>query len=164
DLTGSTNPATITMNGNKSVIANFTFMNVPPFTPEKPNGETKGKVKKTYTYTAVTTDAENDSLWYQFDWGDDTMSPWVGPYDSGVIANASHTWTKKGSYSIKVKAKDTYGAESNWSSALSVTMPLTSSYHFNNLIVLIQLVIRFLKGEYPRMTLVQVLRMEGWFK
>jgi hypothetical protein len=88
----------------------------------------------------------------------------VGPYDSGATASASHTWTKKGSYGIKVKAKDSYGLESNWSQALSVTMPLSASYHFNQLVTLIQLVIRFLKGEYPGMTLRQVLRMEGWLK
>ena len=33
DLTGSTSPASITMNGNKSVIANFTQINNPPNTP-----------------------------------------------------------------------------------------------------------------------------------
>jgi len=164
NLSGNTNPTTITMNGNKSVIANFTLLNHAPLTPEKPSGETKGKVGKTYTYTAVTTDGDNDQLWYQFDWGDGSTSTWVGPYDSGATASASHTWTKKGSYGIKVKAKDSYGLESNWSQALSVTMPLSASYQFNHLVTLIQLVIRFLKGEYPGMTLLQVLRMEGWLK
>jgi hypothetical protein len=164
DLSGNTNPTTITMNGNKSVIANFTLLNHAPLTPEKPSGETNGKVGTTYTYTAVTTDPDNDQLWYQFDWGDGTTSTWVGPFDSGVTGSASHAWTKKGSYGIKVKAKDSYGLESNWSQALSVTMPLSALYQFSHHLTLIQLVIRFLKGEYPEMTILQVLRMEGWLK
>jgi hypothetical protein len=164
DLSGNTNPTTITMNGNKSVIANFTFMNHHPRTPNAPSGETKGKKGTTYRYTAVTTDDDGDQLLYQFDWGDGTTSAWVGPYASGSTANASHAWTKKGSYGIKVKARDTSGAESNWSAPLPITMPLAATYGLGHLITLIQLVIRFLKGEYPGMTLLQVLRMEGWVR
>jgi hypothetical protein len=165
DLTGNANPTTITMNGNKSVIANFTFKNQPPLTPNKPSGETKGKVGTTYWYTAVTTDGEGDQLWYQFNWGDGTTSTWRGPYNSGITANASHAWTKRGSYGIKVKAKDSYGAESNWSSTLPITMPLSAHYYrMDGLVALVHLILRFLRGGYPGMTLIQVLKMEGWFR
>jgi hypothetical protein len=36
----------------------------------------------------------------------------------------SHIWTTKGSFTIKVKAKDIYGNESDWGT-LPVTMPLS---------------------------------------
>jgi hypothetical protein len=58
-----------------------------------------------------------------WDWGDGNFSDWLGPFASGVTSNAQHSWTIKGTYSIRVKAKDTNGAESNWSEPLAVTMP-----------------------------------------
>ena len=48
---------------------------------------------------------------------------WLGPEDSGVEISASHAWTKKGEYQIKVKAKDDHGAESDWADPFSVSMP-----------------------------------------
>ena len=57
-----------------------------------------------------------------FDWGDDTSSNWVGPYDSGVVGEASHVWTDAGEYDIRVKAKDINGSESDWSIPLTVTI------------------------------------------
>jgi hypothetical protein len=40
-----------------------------------------------------------------------------------VQANATHSWSTKGTFTIKVKAKDIYGLESDWAT-LTVTMPL----------------------------------------
>ena len=57
-----------------------------------------------------------------FDWGDDTSSYWVGPYDSGVAGEASHVWTDPGEYDVRVKAKDVNGSESGWSTPLTVTI------------------------------------------
>jgi hypothetical protein len=94
-----------------------------PNKPSKPTGETNGKYEEEYTYSTITTDPQSDKILYFFDWGDGTDSGWVGPFDSGTSGEASHTWTKKGSYSIKVKAKDTDGHESEWSDPLSVSMP-----------------------------------------
>jgi hypothetical protein len=34
-----------------------------------------------------------------------------------------HNWTERGEYEIRVKAKDTWGNESEWSDPLVVTMP-----------------------------------------
>ena len=39
------------------------------------------------------------------------------------VVSASHIWNAKGTYSIKVKAKDINGAESDWSDPLAVIMP-----------------------------------------
>jgi hypothetical protein len=62
-----------------------------------------------------------------WDWGDGTISEWVGPFGSGLTATAQHSWTEKGTYSVRVKAKDIQGDESNWSEPLSVTMPLSQT-------------------------------------
>jgi hypothetical protein len=65
-----------------------------------------------------------------FDWGDGTNTGWIGPFNSGHELTVNHTWTKRGTYTIKAKAMDNYSAESGWGT-LSVTMPLLyESPHF----------------------------------
>jgi len=94
--------------------------------PEKPldlDGPNSGKINEEYTYTASTTDPDEDRLFYLFDWGNGDYSNWVGPYDSGVTAEACYTWTEEGDYQIRVKAKDEHGVQSEWSDPLEVTMP-----------------------------------------
>ncbi len=58
-----------------------------------------------------------------FDWGDDTDSGWIGPYDSGEIVNSSHIWTRRGKYDIRVKAKDILDHQSDWSDPLQISLP-----------------------------------------
>jgi hypothetical protein len=101
--------------------------NVPPNKPSKPSGSAKGKINIEYTYTSSTTDVNGDQIYYWFDWGDGANSGWIGPYASGATASAKHKWSVKGTYQIKVKAKDIYGAESTWSDPLPVSMPRTIS-------------------------------------
>jgi hypothetical protein len=100
-------------------------------TPQPPNppsidGPTNGKIKQPHDYIINTTDPNGDDVSYYIDWGDNTNSGWIGPYSSGIEITQSHTWAKKGTYTIKAKAKDVYGNESDWTT-LSVTMP----YSFN---------------------------------
>jgi len=98
-------------------------------TPEKPalSGETTGKINQAYMYFAITTDPNNDDIFYWFDWGDETNSGWLGPYVSGNECSAIHTWNKQGDYEIKVRAKDANGIVSDWSDTLAVSMPKTKS-------------------------------------
>jgi agmatine deiminase len=98
--------------------------NSPPEQPQRPSGQTSGKTGATYLYTTLTTDVDEDQVFYMWDWGDGNSSDWLGPFASGQTAKAQHSWTTKGTYSIRVKAKDTKGAESDWSDPLAVTMPL----------------------------------------
>jgi agmatine deiminase len=100
----------------------------PPLTPQRPDGNDSGKAKQTYVFTTMTTDPDNDNVLFLWDWGDNTTSDWLGPSTSGAVVNASHSWQKKGTYSIRVKAKDIYGLESNWSESFPVTMPLGCQY------------------------------------
>jgi len=97
--------------------------NQAPEKPSRPSGKSNCKTDKTYSYTSTTNDPEGDIMWYKFSWGDGSDSGWVGPYDSGEEGSASHKWDKRGSYSIKVKAKDEYNDESEWSDPLSISMP-----------------------------------------
>jgi hypothetical protein len=95
---------------------------LPPLKPTI-NGPTTGTVNNEYPYTSSTTDPEGDQVYYFWDWGDGSISGWLGPYNSGVTCEAKHIWNVKGNYNIKVKAKDASGAESPWSDPLPITMP-----------------------------------------
>jgi hypothetical protein len=98
----------------------------PPAIPSI-DGLTKGKVGISYPYSVVAEDPEADKVFYFVDWGDETNSSWVGPYFSNENVVFNHTFTKKGSYTIKAKAKDVFYAESDWGT-LQVSMPKTSWY------------------------------------
>lgn len=100
----------------------------PPNKPNTPTGTTSGQINTVYTYTTSTTDPDGDQVYYRWDWGDGTQSEWLGPFSSGVEASANKSWSQKGDYTIKVKAKDTFDAESPWSDPLPITMPY--SYHY----------------------------------
>jgi hypothetical protein len=103
--------------------------NQPPLKPSRPSGPSTGKPGTPYSYTTSTTDPEVYPVAYGWDWnGDGTVDQWDDNngnyYPSGQTISTSHTWTVKGTYSIKVKAKDIHGNEGSWSDPLSVTMPL----------------------------------------
>jgi len=98
--------------------------------PEIPGiaGPSSGKIYVKHTYITNTTDHNGDDLYYMFNWGDGTNSGWLGPYKSGEEIQASHMWTKKGEYNIKVKAKDIHGVQSGWSDH---SFPITMPYSYN---------------------------------
>jgi len=95
-----------------------------PLKPARPSGPASGKTGTLYTYSTSTTDPDGDKIYYLFDWGDNTYSGWVGPYNSGSTGQASHKWTVQGNYQIKVKAKDEHGVQSEWSDPLPISMPM----------------------------------------
>jgi hypothetical protein len=100
-----------------------TQTNQPPNPPTITGpGKSKVRVATEYNFTAI--DPENDSIYYFIDWGDQTNSSWIGPYPSGEVVNQSHTWSKRGTYTIKAKAKNINGNESNWGT-LDITMPFS---------------------------------------
>ena len=94
-----------------------------PEKPSRPNGPAKGNPGKSYTYSSSSTDPEQDNIFYKFDWGDGTDSGWLGPYNSGVTVEASHSWEEKGNYNVRVIAKDENNKYSQWSDSLTVSMP-----------------------------------------
>lgn len=117
--------------------------NKPPYKPSRPSGQTKGNIGQNYSYTTITYDPEGDPFYCNWSWGDGTYSGWIGPYYNGEIVNQSHIWSTKGDCNIKVKAKDIYGTESNWSEPLVISMPKTYIYN-----PFIKLIIRLLE-QFP---------------
>jgi hypothetical protein len=96
--------------------------NEPPDTPSI-TGPSHGKPGTSYSFTFVTTDPDGDEVYYFIDWGDNTSSGWIGPYNPGQEETANHSWSQKGTYTIQIKAKDIQGAESWGWGTLSVKIP-----------------------------------------
>jgi hypothetical protein len=94
-------------------------------------GPAEGAPGNTYLYTLTTIDLDGDMVYYYIDWGDNTTSGWLGPYNSGATASTNHQWAAEGTYTIQAKAKDTYGVESGWAT-LEVTMPVSVEKHQAN--------------------------------
>jgi outer membrane protein assembly factor BamB len=85
-------------------------------------GMERGKIKQSYDYVVGATDPDGDNVSYFIDWGDGSTTGWLGPYDSGQEVTQSHTWSKKGTYTVMVMARDGHGLQSDWTT-LPVTMP-----------------------------------------
>ena len=66
-----------------------------------------------------------------FDWGDYSNSNWIKTSSDSNKVYASHNWLEEGVYEIKVKTKDIFGCESNWSNPIEVSMPKTKSININ---------------------------------
>ena len=114
---------TFNLYGDPSLVLQGINVKGKPDKPLTPSGPSNGKIRQEYTYTTSTTDPDGDQVYYMWDWGDGTISDWIGPYDSGEECMALHIWNNRGSHSIKVKAKDENGGHSPWSDSLSVSIP-----------------------------------------
>jgi hypothetical protein len=101
--------------------------NTAPSIPEI-NGEIQGKPRVVMNFTVESTDIDGDTLFYFIDWGDETNSSF-GPYASGDIITVTHIWSKKGTYVVRCKAQDVFGAESDWGT-LDIKIPISVSYDF----------------------------------
>jgi outer membrane protein assembly factor BamB len=95
--------------------------NEPPETPTI-SGETNGKPREDYWYSITAVDPDNNPVSFYIDWGDDTNTGWTTERASGEKCYYEHSWLIRGSYTIRVKAKDVMGEESDWAT-LEVSMP-----------------------------------------
>ena len=95
--------------------------NYPPDAPTI-TGPTVGKPGELYFYDFNTTDPDDEDVYYFVDWGDGNFTDWCGPYESGLKVTIGHEWMEQGTYTIKVKAKDIFDQESNWTE-YTVKMP-----------------------------------------
>ncbi|VVB62119.1 Uncharacterised protein [uncultured archaeon] len=96
--------------------------------PTKPtiNGPAKGKPDKNYTFTASSTDPDGGvALLYRWDWGDGNYSNWLS------TAEATHSWTYKDDFQIRVMSQDEAGGESDWSDPLPISIPCSYTIPMN---------------------------------
>lgn len=93
------------------------IINDAPITPSKPFGPNVGNPSKDYWFNTSTFDPNEHEIYYMFDWGDGDTSGWLGPYESNETIESTHFWHiwETGPFQIRVKAKDRYDSESEWS-------------------------------------------------
>jgi len=95
--------------------------NQAPDEPSRPQGDTQGIVGVTYEYTTHAEDPNDDIIRYGWDWnGDAIVDEWTGYYASDTTITIDHIWTSAGTFTIRVKAEDEHGLESDFSTALTI--------------------------------------------
>jgi PKD repeat protein len=108
--------------------------------PSEPyiSGPDKASAGEEIYYTFKATDfspSPEDNIYFYIEWGDGENENWIGPYDSGEEAILSHIFQEKGTYTIKAKAKDSLGAESEESSfELIITKSKVKYLNWNSLV------------------------------
>jgi hypothetical protein len=81
------------------------------------DGPTSPKVGEEYTWTFCSEDPDGDNVSYYVEWGDGNSSGWSYYVESGQPMCFSHKWEDKIPKYLRVKARDIYEVESDWSYA-----------------------------------------------
>ena len=104
----------------------------PPEIPQIVAGISEGKIYFQYPFYALTTDPNGDSVSYQFDWGDGTLSSWSEFVPSGDTGSLWKRWLTAGTFLVRVRAKDIKGKISEWSYSYLVTITAPDSFFFDD--------------------------------
>ena len=96
-------------------IVNHQFINTAPVIPDMPAGPVKGITEAQYPLHMTSTDVDDQELWYMFDLTNMVFSDWIGPFASGEEGTFNYAWETTGVHYYRVKVKDSYQAESDWS-------------------------------------------------
>lgn len=98
-----------------SLIIVFPIRNVSADTSNRPpsnaiiTGPRNGMKNIMYSYTAKSTDADNDMIQYTFTWGDPlSISQSSELIPNGTSFTANHNWTVAGRYDVTVTVTDTH--------------------------------------------------------
>jgi outer membrane protein assembly factor BamB len=112
---------TVFIGSNIERLYAFGYTGPNPLTPTI-SGPSSGKPNTPYTYSFTSIDPDDDQVSYYIEWDDGTITDWTAPKPSGEPYTESHTWATKGTYTVRAKAKDADGYESDWGE-LQVTIP-----------------------------------------
>lgn len=84
-------------------------------TPTKPVliGVNSGKINTTYTFTAFSTDSDDDLIKYAFSFGDNSNLVFSDFLTSGTSFTSSHSWDSPGLYVVNVNVKDSQNSFSD---------------------------------------------------
>ena len=98
-------------------------VNQPPNNPTI-SGPIEGKPNNLYYFNISSIDPNNDNIIFIVDWGDGGINDFYSTFESGEIVEIFHLWEETGNYEVKVKAKDIWDYESDWST-FRISMPYT---------------------------------------
>jgi hypothetical protein len=138
-------------NGNSEIYDTIVGIEYGASTPSKPMGETKIKSGETYTYTTDINTQDNywNHIYYKFSWGDGIETEWI------ESSEATHSWSIKGVYQVKVKALLTHESgnpddaenakETDWSDPLTISLSKTREITAGPILQLLQ----YIFNQYP---------------
>ena len=95
------------------------------------SGTINGGVRTDYYYTFRAVDPDNNPISWYIEWGDGTTIGWTSEWASNEKCYYEHKWLIRGDYTIRAKARDTLGEESDWA-YLEVTMPMNQQTTSNS--------------------------------
>ena len=114
-------PYWTTLSGGDMAFYLTGHLSSPP-APPVIHGLHNGDVNMEYDFwTDPISAPSGDSVYCRWDWGDGNITDWIGPYSSGSIVSASHTWTHGGIYDIRAELKGVDGS-SGWSEPHTITI------------------------------------------
>jgi hypothetical protein len=111
-------------------IWSFTTQKEPNEPPTKPDiyGPPSGPPGKNLCWAFDSDDPDENQIKYIIEWGDGKSTE----TDYSTIAvEAYHTYEERGGYTIKAKAIDTHGAESDWSDPFTVSIKKSKNKAIN---------------------------------
>ncbi len=130
-------------------VWHFTTEDAPNVPPDKPiiSGPNSLKINEEGIFTVTVTDPNEDQIYIYLEWGDGTILEWDGPFNSDQDVDYKHTWTSKDTFTIKVKAKDTFDEESGWTEFdVKISNPRTRTWlRFFDMFPILQRLLDFIK-------------------
>ena len=110
-----------------------------PEKPDKPAGDKKCQMGKSYDYKTFAIDFEKDKVEFGWDWdGDNVVDVWDDNngeyYYQSQEVTRTKTWGDSGNYRVKVMARDECGYESEWSDELNVVVSKIRTVDLKSLI------------------------------
>ena len=102
----------------EGLIDEFKFILYPKGNDQEPpsiNGPTTGEPDIEYCFNFITDDPEGDDLLsIEIDWDDGTIEEIEGPFESGEVVTACHTWITEDRFDVIARSIDLWD-ESAWS-------------------------------------------------
>ncbi|MBU1940730.1 MAG: PQQ-binding-like beta-propeller repeat protein [Candidatus Thermoplasmatota archaeon] len=108
--------------------------------PDPPviSGKPKGAASEPQIYGLRANDPQMNPVSFYIEWGDGSITEWSGGGKPPIVLDEcasnetvyfEHTYAEKGTYTIRAKARDSLGAESDWTT-LVVEMPVMHPYQY----------------------------------
>lgn len=88
----------------------------PNHTPNNPIliGPDRSEPNENVVFEAKATDPDDDFLFYQWNFNEENITEWMGPYESNDVCYIEYTWEDQGNYLVKVRVKDEHGNMTDW--------------------------------------------------
>ena len=76
--------------------------------PDQPSGPTRARNQSRYEYSTKLMIQNQNGLYYNFSWGDENCSGWLGPYTHNERVRAEYKWEEPGEYQVQSQARYRY--------------------------------------------------------